>query len=99
MLLIWLHCYNHKQALAAESAASAIPYIRTFFEIISHLARFYKYSAKRAKGLKAEQLARKSKALIMVMNAFTRWLSHDAVTNAVWRSMLSVLAHAQYDVG
>jgi len=43
--------------------------------------------------LKAEQEARKSKILKMVINAFTRWLTHDQVTKAVLDSFLSVLGH------
>ena len=92
-LLIGLHCGNHKQALGTEAAAKAVRYIACFFDILGNLARFYKYSGKRMKSLHAEQLAMEQPELVLVRNGFTRWLSHDKVTETLWRTLLPVLAH------
>ena len=40
-----------------------------------------------------EQLALSYPAIVIIMSALTRWLSHDAVTDALSRNILPVLAH------
>lgn len=82
-LLIILHCGNHKGSLACAGAGDSQPYLRNFFEILDKIARFYADSAKRTSGLVAHQYALLNKSIKLVRNAFTRWLTHDAVTESL----------------
>ena len=70
-----------------------------FFEIIGHIGRFYKYSGKRTAALKAHQQALNQPILKIMVNAFTRWLSHNKVTRTLWVGLLAVLNHLYNTMG
>ena len=90
------HCGAHKLPLVAKDTTKTVKYFGHFFEVLGHTARFYKYSAQRMHGLHTHQADMGHAQLTLVVNAFTRWLSHDKVTDVLWKTLLPVLSHLEF---
>ena len=95
-----MHCVCHREALGCRDAALAIPYLAFFFDNLGMVHRFFKFSGKRTALFEALQLEENSRIHKLVENAFTRWLSHDNVTEAfikVFVPLIKPLEALQFD--
>jgi hypothetical protein len=79
------HCICHRGALGCKDAAEDVDYMRIiFFPIVEHLGRFYDNSAVRTASFQRAQSEEHVSELKLLKSAFTRWLSHDAVTHVLY---------------
>ena len=93
LIMVHNHCACHKLALAAKAAAENVPCVAKFFDMIEHLGRHHDHSSKRTSSLAETMLGMSYAPGRMVTSAFTRWLSHDAVTEVVCRKLVVVLVN------
>eukprot|EP00733_Pompholyxophrys_punicea_P000923 Pompholyxophrys_punicea_v1_NODE_369_length_2134_cov_3.138047.p1 type:complete len:184 gc:universal NODE_369_length_2134_cov_3.138047:1021-1572(+) len=83
-LMLSFHCVCHREALASKAAASEISYLNnTFFAVTEQLGRFLHDSSKRTQEFETAQVEEGLVAIKLIKSAFTRWLSHDAVTKSI----------------
>lgn len=83
-MLLGIHCGGHRGSLASKGAAEDVPYFAvTFFPITEQLGRYYSDSATRTSTLEQHQKASGKTVRKVILSAFTRWLSHDGVTNVI----------------
>ena len=85
--MLSIHCINHRLALATSQAASSIPYLLRFQEILTSIYKFYHYSANRQAGLAEIQAVFHDPVLKFKEPKAVRWLSHAMAINAVKRSL------------
>ncbi|KAJ8043554.1 hypothetical protein HOLleu_10692 [Holothuria leucospilota] len=89
--LINIHCVAHRLALAAGQAATGIPYVVKFKEIIQQLYQFYQNSAVRMAGLTEIQNVLNSPSLRLKEAKDVRWLSHQQAVEAVRKSLSAII--------
>jgi hypothetical protein len=90
--MVAFHCGGHRETLGAKGAADDVPFIsRTFFPITEQLGRYYGDSATRTASFEAQQLAAGLEVRKVILSAFTRWLSHDGVTNVIHIRFISIV--------
>lgn len=86
------HCVCHRQALGCVDAANDVEYTRnTFFPVLGQVGRHYDYSAKKMQSLLSTQEDCGFDPLKLCKNCFTRWLSHDQVTETLEKRLIPVL--------
>jgi hypothetical protein len=89
--MLSIHCIHHRLALATAQAASSIPYLLRFQEILTSIYKFYHYSANRQAGLAEIQAVFHDPVLKVKEPKAVRWLSHAMAINAVKRSLPALL--------
>eukprot|EP00733_Pompholyxophrys_punicea_P001055 Pompholyxophrys_punicea_v1_NODE_443_length_1960_cov_8.955906.p2 type:complete len:124 gc:universal NODE_443_length_1960_cov_8.955906:1173-1544(+) len=88
-----------RESLASKAAAEDIDYLnRSFFPLIEQLGRFYDASApKYFRLLAVQEEISATSPLKLVKSAFTRWLSHDRVTEVLHLHFLAILINLQQE--
>ena len=89
--LLSIHCINHRLALGTSQAATSVPYLLCFEEIVTSIYKFYHYSATRQSGLAEIQSVLGDPLLKFKEPKAVRWLSHALAINALKRSLPSLL--------
>eukprot|EP00733_Pompholyxophrys_punicea_P001103 Pompholyxophrys_punicea_v1_NODE_482_length_1859_cov_25.114191.p1 type:complete len:199 gc:universal NODE_482_length_1859_cov_25.114191:148-744(+) len=91
-MMLAMHCICHREALACKGAADEVSYFAlTFFPITEQLGRYYSDSATRTSTLQAEQRLAGVESRKVICSAFTRWLSHDKVTEVIHSRFIPIL--------
>ena len=91
-LMVAFHCVLHQIPLGSRDATKVVPYLQThFFNILEHLGRYYDDSPKRLAILEKLQRQELGNVIKIIRSAFTRWLTHDGVSDRVHRSLVPVL--------
>ena len=90
--MICHHCVCHRECLGCKAAAEEIAYLcDVFFPYIEALFRWFDNSPKRTAKYKFNCEKLKQKVLMIVHSGFTRWLSHDKVTEVLELCFFSVM--------
>ena len=96
--VIGYHCALHRWSLVCKHAAADIPKLQYFFDNFEALARHYSFSATRRWELHKQQRALDIKEQELVEACFTRWLTHDKLTEALHGSLPAVVSQLRDEV-
>jgi hypothetical protein len=96
--VIGYHCALHRWSLVCKHAAADIPKMQYFFDNFEALARHYSFSATRRWELHNQQRALDIKEQELVEACFTRWLTHDKLTEALHESLPAVVSQLRDEV-
>jgi hypothetical protein len=96
--VIGYHCALHRWSLVCKHAAGDITNMKHFFDIFEALARHYSFSATRRWELHQQQRALDIKEQELVEACFTRWLTHDKLTEALHDSLPAVVSQLRDEV-
>ncbi|CAH1242606.1 ZNF862 [Branchiostoma lanceolatum] len=98
--IVSIHCVAHRCALAVGQSGNKVKYIGEVFKPnLLSLFLFYNGSAVRSEGLKEIQVILHELTLKLKQPKDVRWLSHDAATDALYKSLRSVLVHLNEEMG
>jgi hypothetical protein len=96
--VIGYHCALHRWSLVCKHAAADIPKLQYFFDNFEALARHFSFSATRRWELHNHQRNLDIKEQELVEACFTRWLTHDKLTEALHESLSAVVLQLRDDV-
>jgi hypothetical protein len=96
--LIGYHCALHRWSLVCKHAATSLPKMQHFFDNFEALARHYTFSATRRWELHHQQRLLDIKKQELVEACFTRWLTHDNLTEALLDSLPAVVTQLRVEV-
>ncbi len=96
--LIGYHCALHRWSLVCKHAATSLPKMQHFFDNFEALARHYTFSATRRWELHYQQRLLDIKEQELVEACFTRWLTHDKLTEALHDSLPAVVAQLRDEI-
>ena len=90
-LLVAFHCVLHRVPLGAKDSTNAVPYLQIqLFNLVEQLGRYYDDSPKRLALLVKWQRKLLGFVIKIVRSAFTRWLTHDKVTEHILISLIPI---------
>ncbi|XP_078587207.1 zinc finger protein 862-like [Branchiostoma floridae x Branchiostoma japonicum] len=97
--IVSIHCIAHRLALAVGQAGNKVKFIGDVFKPnLMSLFLYYNGSAVRSEGLKEIQKILQELELKLKQPKDVRWLSHDAATDALYKSLPSVLVHLNQEM-
>ena len=93
-----MHCVLHRFSLVASSAASGCSSMEHFFDNVEGLARHYRFSASRCSQLSQVQLSMDQPASKLIEACFTRWGTHDPLTQCLLANLHAVMQQLRADI-
>lgn len=84
--IIFIHCRDHRLALANKDTFGAIPLLNKIDELLNDVYKYYKYSTVNNARLKQVQEAFEQKKLVIKQAKHHRWLSHNQAVSSIVRS-------------
>jgi hypothetical protein len=92
-----MHCVLHRFSLVASHAAGGCSSMEHFFQNVEALARHYRFSASRCSQLSRIQLDLGQQPAKLIEACFTRWGTHDPLTQCLLENLHAVMQQLRND--